>query len=247
MNFRIPKFLSKFVAIALSLFLLASAGLATYLSNKYTPQVLTVALPAPSDMAKAGLQAPQVETDTAVFAGGCFWGVQKVFQHTKGVISATSGYAGGKEKDAIYSMVSTGSSGHAEAVQVRFDPKQVSYEELLQVYFSAAHDPTQRNAQYPDEGPQYRSAVFYTNDYQKLLTERYIMQVDGLAVFTKPIATVLTPLADSGFYRAEAVHQNYATRYPNNAYIAQFDLPKLEKFKELMPVLYKENPVLLLN
>jgi peptide-methionine (S)-S-oxide reductase len=221
--------------------------LATYLSAKYTPQVLTVALPAPSDIVKAGLTAPQNVTDVVVFAGGCFWGVQKVFQHTKGVISATSGYAGGKEKDAIYSVVSTGSSGHAEAVQVRFDPKQVSYDELLQIYFSVAHDPTQRNAQYPDEGPQYRSAVFYTNDYQKKLTERYIAQVNALEVFTKPIATVLTPLADSGFYRAEEVHQNYATRYPNNAYIAQFDLPKLEKFKQLLPILYADTPNLLLN
>jgi peptide-methionine (S)-S-oxide reductase len=247
MNLRLPKIFSKFDAIALSLFLLASVGLATYLSNKYTPQVLTAALPAPSDLVKAGLQAPLVEADVAIFAGGCFWGVQKVFQHTKGVISATSGYAGGKEKDAIYSMVSTGSSGHAEAVQVRFDPKLVSYEELLQIYFTVAHDPTQRNAQYPDEGPQYRSAVFYTNDYQKQLTERYITQVNALGVFTKPIATMLTPLADSGFYRAEELHQNYATRYPNNAYIAQFDLPKLEKFKELLPVLYQENPNLLLN
>jgi peptide-methionine (S)-S-oxide reductase len=232
MNLRLPKIFSKFDAIALSLFLLASVGLATYLSNKYTPQVLTAALPAPSDLVKAGLQAPLVEADVAIFAGGCFWGVQKVFQHTKGVISATSGYAGGKEKDAIYSMVSTGSSGHAEAVQVRFDPKLVSYEELLQIYFTVAHDPTQRNAQYPDEGPQYR---------------RYITQVNALGVFTKPIATMLTPLADSGFYRAEELHQNYATRYPNNAYIAQFDLPKLEKFKELLPVLYQENPNLLLN
>ena len=241
------KFLSKFDVFALSLFLLASIGLSTYLSNKYTPQMLTAALPAPSDLVKAGLQAPQVETDVAVFAGGCFWGVQKVFQHTKGVISATSGYAGGKEKDAIYSMVSTGSSGHAEAVQVRFDPKQVSFEELLQIYFTVAHDPTQRDAQYPDDGPQYRSAVFYTNDYQKKLTERYIAQVNALEVFTKPIATVVSPLADSGFYRAEDAHQNYATRYPTNAYIAQFDLPKLEKFKELLPVLYRENPSLLLN
>jgi peptide-methionine (S)-S-oxide reductase len=247
MNIGLPKFLSKFDAIALSLFLLASIGLATYLSNKYTPQVLTAALPAPSDLVKAGLQTPNVETDVVVFAGGCFWGVQKVFQHTKGVISATSGYAGGKEKDAIYSMVSTGSSGHAEAVQVRFDPKQVSYEELLQIYFTVAHDPTQRNAQYPDQGPQYRSAVFYANDYQKQLTERYIAQVNALAAFTKPIATVLTPLADSSFYRAEDVHQNYATRYPTNAYIAQFDLPKLEQFKALLPALYRESPVLLLN
>jgi peptide-methionine (S)-S-oxide reductase len=247
MNIGLPKFLSKFDAIALSLFLLASIGLATYLSNKYTPQVLTAALPAPSDLVKAGLQTPNVETDVVVFAGGCFWGVQKVFQHTKGVISATSGYAGGKEKDAIYSMVSTGSSGHAEAVQVRFDPKQVSYEELLQIYFTVAHDPTQRNAQYPDQGPQYRSAVFYANDYQKQLTERYIAQVNALEVFTKPIATVLTPLADSSFYRAEDVHQNYATRYPTNAYIAQFDLPKLEQFKALLPALYRESPVLLLN
>jgi len=171
--------------------------------------------------------------------------VQSVFQHTQGVISAVSGYAGGLEKDAQYAYVTTGSTGHAEAVQVVYDPKQISYEQLLRVYLTVAHDPTQRNAQHPDEGPQYRSAVFYANDYQRQLTERYIAQVDSLEVFTRPIVTQLTPLASTGFYPAEEAHQNFAAKNPNNAYIAQFDKPKLVTFKSLLPELFREKPVLL--
>lgn len=242
-----PKILSKFDVISLSLFLLASVVLSTYLMNRYTPQILKEALPEASDIVKAGLKAPQSSPQTVVFAGGCFWGVQLVFQHTEGVISAVSGYAGGKAQDAIYSMVSTGGSGHAEAVQVTYDPAQISYAQLLQVYFTVAHDPTQRNAQYPDDGPQYRSAIFFTSDdgeFQKHLAERYIAQIDSVQVFSKPIATVLTPLRASGFYPAEAEHQNFALRNPSHSYIAQFDTPKLEVFKRLLPALYRDVPVL---
>lgn len=240
-----PKLFSRFNVIALSLYLLASAGLATYLSNRYVLQTLSQALPPASSIVKAGIKEPTDGAQSVVFAGGCFWGVQSVFQHTQGVISAVSGYAGGQEKDAQYAYVTTGSTGHAEAVQVVYDPKQISYEQLLRVYLTVAHDPTQRNAQYPDEGPQYRSAVFYANDYQRQLTERYIAQVDSLEVFTRPIVTQLTPLASTGFYPAEDEHQNYAAKNPNNAYIAQFDKPKLVTFKSLLPELFRDKPVLL--
>ncbi len=240
-----PKLYSRFNVIALSLYLLASAGLATYLSNRYVLQTLSQALPPASSIVKAGIKEPTDGAQSVVFAGGCFWGVQSVFQHTQGVISAVSGYAGGQEKDAQYAYVTTGSTGHAEAVQVVYDPKQISYEQLLRVYLTVAHDPTQRNAQYPDEGPQYRSAVFYANDYQRQLTERYIAQVDSLEVFTRPIVTQLTPLASTGFYPAEEAHQNFAAKNPNNAYIAQFDKPKLVTFKSLLPELFREKPVLL--
>ncbi|MBK9339221.1 MAG: peptide-methionine (S)-S-oxide reductase MsrA [Rhodoferax sp.] len=240
-----PKLFSRFNIIALSLYLLASAGLATYLSNRYVLQTLSQALPPASSIVKAGIKEPTDGAQSVVFAGGCFWGVQSVFQHTQGVISAVSGYAGGQEKDAQYAYVTTGSTGHAEAVQVVYDPKQISYEQLLRVYLTVAHDPTQRNAQYPDEGPQYRSAVFYANDYQRQLTERYIAQVDSLEVFTRPIVTQLTPLASTGFYPAEDEHQNFAAKNPNNAYIAQFDKPKLVTFKSLLPELFREKPVLL--
>ena len=240
-----PKLFSRFNVIALSLYLLASAGLATYLSNRYVLQTLSQALPPASSIVKAGIKEPTDGAQSVVFAGGCFWGVQSVFQHTQGVISAVSGYAGGQEKDAQYAYVTTGSTGHAEAVQVVYDPKQISYEQLLRVYLTVAHDPTQRNAQYPDEGPQYRSAVFYANDYQRQLTERYIAQVDSLEVFTRPIVTQLTPLASTGFYPAEDEHQNFAAKNPNNAYIAQFDKPKLVTFKSLLPELFREKPVLL--
>lgn len=240
-----PKLFSRFNVIALSLYLLASAGLATYLSNRYVLQTLSQALPPASSIVKAGIKEPTDGAQSVVFAGGCFWGVQSVFQHTQGVISAVSGYAGGQEKDAQYAYVTTGSTGHAEAVQVVYDPKQISYEQLLRVYLTVAHDPTQRNAQYPDEGPQYRSAVFYANDYQRQLTERYIAQVDSLEVFTRPIVTQLTPLASTGFYPAEEAHQNFAAKNPNNAYIAQFDKPKLVTFKSLLPELFREKPVLL--
>ena len=181
-------------------------------------------------------------TATAVFAGGCFWGIQAVFQHTKGVLSAVSGYAGGEQKDAKYEQVSGGGTGHAESVQVVFDPKLISYAQLLQIYFSVAHDPTQLDRQYPDVGPQYRSAVFYKDAGQKMLAERYIAQLDAAKVFPRKIVTKLTPLKD--FYAAEKYHQNYATLNPESAYIARYDLPKIGNLKALMPALYRDDPVL---
>ena len=181
-------------------------------------------------------------TETAVFAGGCFWGVQGVFQHTAGVLSAVSGYAGGDKGTATYETVSSGRTGHAESVQVTYDPKQVSFGTLLQVYFSVAHDPTTLNRQGPDSGTQYRSAVFYRNADQKQVTERYIAQLDAAKVFPARIVTQVVPL--TGFYPAEAYHQDYATLHPDSPYIARFDLPKIANLKATLPQLYRDKPVL---
>jgi len=181
-------------------------------------------------------------TETAVFAGGCFWGVQAVFQHTKGVLNAVSGYAGGDQRTARYELVGTGRTGHAESVQVTYDPKQVSFGTLLQIYFSVAHDPTTLNRQGPDAGPQYRSALFYRNAEQKRVAESYIAQLNAAKVFPSRIVTEVGPL--TGFYPAEAYHQNYATRHPDSPYIATFDLPKIVNLKAALPQLYREQPVL---
>jgi len=188
--------------------------------------------------------APAIAThsETAVFSGGCFWGVQKVFQHVKGVQSAVSGYAGGSSATAEYEIVSTGSTGHAESVQVRFDPTVVSYGTLLRVFFSVAHDPTEVDRQGPDGGPQYRSNVFTTNDDQKRVAEAYIRQLDAAKVFAQRIATRVDPLP--AFYPAEAHHQNYATLHPDSRYIAIYDLPKVRNLERLFPQLYRADPVL---
>jgi peptide-methionine (S)-S-oxide reductase len=204
-----------------------------------------VVLPEPSSHVTAALVAPAGSQETAVFAGGCFWGIQAVFQHTRGVLNAASGYAGGKAADADYETVSGGSTGHAESVQVTFDPRQVSYAQLLQIYFSVAHDPTQLNRQYPDSGSQYRSAVFTTTPAQQQTTQRYIAQLDTAHVFSSKIVTQISPL--QAFYPAEKYHQNYATLHPDEPYIAQFDLPKIANLKAMMPALYREQAVLVAN
>lgn len=196
-----------------------------------------VNLPAPAVDAPA-----TAATETAVFAGGCFWGVQAVFQHTKGVLNAVSGYAGGEKPTAQYETVGSGLTGHAESVQVTYDPKQVSYGKLLQVFFSVAHDPTQYNRQGPDAGPQYRSAVFYATPKQKEVAEKYIAQLDAAKVFRKPIVTQVNPL--KGFYPAEAYHQDYATLHPTSPYIAVYDAPKIAQLKATMPQVWREKPVL---
>jgi peptide-methionine (S)-S-oxide reductase len=198
-----------------------------------------VKLPAPAMDTPASAQA---DRDTAVFAGGCFWGVQAVFQHTQGVLNAMSGYAGGEKATASYSLIGTGRTGHAESVQITYDPKQISYGKLLQIYFSVAHDPTTLNRQGPDHGTQYRSAVFYQNATQKQVTERYIAQLDAAKVFPAKIVTQLAPL--TAFYPAEAYHQDYATLNPNQPYIARFDRPKIANLKTMMPELYRDKPVL---
>ena len=173
---------------------------------------------------------------TAVLAGGCFWGVQGVFQHTAGVVNAVSGYAGGSKATADYNMVSTGATGHAESVEIKYDPKKISYGKLLQIYFSVAHDPTQLNRQGPDSGTQYRSAIFTTSDEQKKVAEAYIAELNNAKVFKKPIVTKVAPL--QGFYPAEAYHQDYAALHPNNPYIVYNDAPKVVHLREQFPGLY---------
>lgn len=202
-----------------------------------------VAVPLPPPMLDTPLtQAAQPAQETAVFAGGCFWGVQAVFQHTRGVLNAVSGYAGGDKATARYTLIGSGRTGHAESVQITFDPKQISYGKLLQIYFSVAHDPTQLNRQGPDAGTQYRSAVFYSDASQQQVAARYIAQLDAAHVFPRKIVTQLAPL--TGFYRAEDYHQDYATLNPQSPYIARFDLPKIASLKTLMPELYRDKPVL---
>ncbi len=199
-----------------------------------------VIIPAPAVDAQAsnGIQ-------TAVIAGGCFWGVQGVFQHTAGVVSAISGYAGGNKSTADYNMVSTGSTGHAESVEIKYDPKQISYGKILQIFFSVAHDPTQLNRQGPDSGTQYRSAIFTTSEEQKNVADAYIAQLNAAKVYKKPIVTTVGPL--EGFYPAEAYHQDYLTLHPNQPYIAFNDIPKVENLKKIFTQDYIEKPTLVSN
>ncbi len=193
-----------------------------------------VKLPAPTVDAPRAAKAGR---ETAVFAGGCFWGVQAVFQHVDGVSEALSGYAGGSAATASYDLVSTGDTGHAESVRVTFDPAKVSYGQLLQVFFSVAHDPTELNRQGPDTGTQYRSAIFFTSAEQKRVAEAYVAQVDRAKVFRSPVVTAMGALV--AFYPAEAHHQNYATLHPNNPYILINDAPKVTHLRELFPTLYR--------
>src|SRR5258707_8347463 len=179
--------------------------------------------------------APSAALDTVVVAGGCFWGVQGVFQHVKGVVQATSGYSGGNVESPYYELVSSGSTGHAESVQEVYDPSQISYGTLLMIFFSVAHDPTQKDRQGPDIGTQYRSAIFYKTDEQKKIAEAYIAQINTAKVYERPIATQVAPF--SAFYAAEDYHQNYLTKHPNDPYISFNDLPKLERLKSKYPEL----------
>jgi peptide-methionine (S)-S-oxide reductase len=174
----------------------------------------------------------------AVFAGGCFWGMDAVFRHVKGVSQVVSGYAGGGADTANYETVSTGTTGHAESVEVFFDPSQVSYHDLLEVFFLVAHDPTELNRQGPDSGTQYRSSIFYTNNEQKKMAEEYIAQLDQKKAFPEPIVTKVVPL--TGFYPAEAYHQNYLALHSDQPYIVINDLPKLERLQETFPKLCRK-------
>ena len=196
-----------------------------------------VVIPAPAaDLAEEGATA------TAVFAGGCFWGVQGVFQHVEGVTEAVSGYAGGDAADATYDQVSGGATEHAEVVEVTYDPAVVSYGDLLQVYFSVAHNPTQLNFQGPDRGAQYRSAIFVADQAQADVASAYIAQLDATDAYPAPIVTTIEPL--DAFYPAEAYHQDYLTRNPTQPYIVYNDLPKLEALEALFPELWSETPEL---
>jgi peptide-methionine (S)-S-oxide reductase len=181
--------------------------------------------------------APTKSKQTAVFAGGCFWGVQGVFEHVKGVTSATSGYSGGFVKSPSYETVSTGVTGHAESVSVVYDPSQISYGQLLMVYFSVVHDPTQLDRQGPDTGSQYRSSIFYTSDEQKRIAEAYVSQLTAGKLYERPIVTKIVPFA--AFYPAEDYHQDYLKRHPDNPYIAFNDQPKIDALKREFPDLYR--------
>ena len=213
-----------------ALFLVGSLLGATACTAKANP---AAPVPAPA------VDAPRTSTpgrQTAVLSGGCFWGVQAVFKHVKGVISATSGYAGGSAKTAEYETVSTGETGHAESVQVVYDPSQITYGELLRVFFSVAHDPTELNRQGPDVGTPYRSSIFYNSEEQKKIADAYITQLDQARVFSKPIVTKVVPL--QGFFPAEAYHQNYAELHPTQPYIMFNDAPKVEHLRKEFPELY---------
>ena len=220
---------------SVALVLAAAFALAPLMARAET----AVAVPPPAPEAPA--QANGLET--AVLAGGCFWGIQAVYQHVKGVTNAVSGYAGGAQKDADYNTVSAGSTGHAEAVKVTFDPRQVSYGKILQIYFSVAHDPTQLNRQGPDSGTQYRSEIFPQSDAQLKAAKDYIAQLDQAHAFKKPIATK-TATMKAAFYAAEDYHQDYATRHPYQPYIVINDAPKVEHLKAMYPDLWRETPVL---
>lgn len=198
---------------------------------------LLLALPALVPVHAATPQAATAREQTAVFAGGCFWGVDAVFKHVKGVIEAESGYAGGDPARTSYRQVSGGSTGHAEAVRVRFDPARVSYRQLLEVFFKVAHDPTQLNRQGPDVGTQYRSAIFYTNEEQRQQAQEQVRQYTEARTFPRPIVTQIAPLQQ--FHRAEDYHQNYLALHPTQAYIVIHDLPKLDKLRSSYPQLYQ--------
>jgi peptide-methionine (S)-S-oxide reductase len=185
---------------------------------------------------------PQAESEVAVLAGGCFWGVQGVFQHVKGVKGAVSGYVGGEKDTAVYQVVGRGTTGHAESVKVTFDPREITYAQILQIYFSVAHDPTQLNRQGPDSGTQYRSAIFPTSPEQAKVAEAYIAQLNHAKAFDKTIATKIE--GTKPFYPAELYHQDYLTLNPRQPYIVYNDLPKIENLKRIFPAVYREEPVL---
>jgi peptide-methionine (S)-S-oxide reductase len=193
----------------------------------------TVAIPDPAmDEPLANVKGEQ----TAVLSGGCFWGVEAVFEHVKGVTGVTSGYSGGTAKTADYESVSSGNTGHAESVRITYDTSQITYGQLLKVFFSVAHDPTQLNRQGPDTGTQYRSAIFYASDEQKRIAESYINQLNGAKLFKRGIVTKVAAL--KAFYEAEAYHQNYAAAHPDQPYIVTHDLPKVENLRKHLPGLY---------
>jgi len=232
--------MSQFSRLSLCAAAIGALAIAAFVAVPTRAAEEAVVIPAPATDV-----APTDGLQTAVVAGGCFWGVQGVFQHTAGVVNAVSGYAGGNQMTATYEQVSTGTTGHAESVQIKFDPKKISYGKILQIYFSVAHDPTQLNRQGPDSGTQYRSAIFTTSDEQKKVAESYIAQLNAAKVYGKPIVTKVSAL--QGFFPAEAYHQDYLTLHPNQPYIAYNDLPKIENLKRLFAANYIEKPTLVKN
>lgn len=226
----------RFICVLIS----GSALLTSCGGNKNS--TFTAAINPPSikaDLTPSPLRTPVKigeKLQTAVFAGGCFWGVEAVFEHVKGVSDVTSGYSGGAAKTANYPAVGGGDTGHAEAVEITFDPSLISYEQLLKVFFSVAHDPTELNRQGPDTGTQYRSAIFYTNDEQKRLAESYVAELTSAKVFNRPVVTQITAL--DAYYKAENYHQDYLAQHPNQPYIVINDQPKVENLQKQFPELY---------
>jgi peptide-methionine (S)-S-oxide reductase len=223
-----------------ALLALALVGVVFWRSPLLGAEAPVIVAPPIVDNAKAA--AP---SQTAVLAGGCFWGVQGVYEHVRGVKNVLAGYAGGNQATADYESVSSGTTGHAESVKIVFDPAEITYGQILQIAFSVVHDPTQLNRQGPDVGSQYRSAVFYADESQKRIAEAYIGQLSQSHAFSRPIVTRVDPL--KGFYAAEGYHQDYLMRNPNVPYIAMFDIPKIENFKRAFPELYSGRPVFARN
>jgi len=218
--------------------LVVVAGLAILLAtNRFHAASAAIALPDPAVDETLALKKGHA---TVVIAGGCFWGVQAVFEHVKGVKRATSGYAGGTLTNPDYEAVSSGATGHAESVEVEYDPSQITLGGLLKVFFSVAHDPTELNRQGPDAGTQYRSAIFFANQDQQRIAQAYVDQLNQAKLFSHPIVTQIAPLKN--FYPAEAYHQDYAAHHPDNPYIAMFDLPKVKNLQKQFPNLYVANP-----
>jgi len=232
-----PRHLSRLSLCAAAIGALAIAAVAIS-PSRASEEAVIIPPPAIDVQAADGIQ-------TAVIAGGCFWGVQGVYQHTSGVLNAVSGYSGGSKMTANYTMIGTGTTGHAEAVEIKYDPKKISYGKILQIFFSVVHDPTQLNRQGPDTGTQYRSAIFTANDEQKKVAEAYIAQLNAAKVYKKPIVTKVGPL--QAFFAAEDYHQDYLTLHPNQPYIAFNDIPKVENLKKIFTENYIEKPTLVSN
>jgi peptide-methionine (S)-S-oxide reductase len=229
------------VAVAISLGLCLGAPLAARAAE------VAVVIPSPlldnPEVSGPKVSGPKVSgsLQTAVLAGGCFWGVQGVYQHVRGVHRVRSGYSGGTKATAEYEAVSRGDTGHAESVEISFDPKELSYGEILQIFFSVVHDPTQLNRQGPDTGTQYRSNIFYVDESQKRIAQAYITQLEGIKAFARPLVTRVDPL--SAFYPAEAYHQDFLIRNPTYPYIVINDLPKIENLRTVFPARFRERPV----
>jgi len=228
-------FLAKGALLALAL---SAAAVFWQTPARSAEDAVVIPPPAMDEKAASG-------TEKAIFAGGCFWGVQGVFQHVKGVSKAVSGYTGGAKDDAVYETVGTGRTGHAESVEITYEPSKVTYGQLLQVYFSVAHNPTQLNFQGPDSGTQYRSTIFAENDTQKKIAQSYIDQLDKAKLYAAPIVTTIE--TGKTFYPAENYHQDFLTLNPTYPYIVYNDLPKVANLKQLFPALYSEKPVLVLS
>ena len=226
--------LSKF---SLGAFTAAALAVTALVASPLLAAEEAVVIPAPANDVESA-----TGVQTAVLAGGCFWGVQGVFQHTAGVVNAVSGYSGGEKSTATYNAISSGTTGHAEAVEIKYDPKKISYGKILQIFFSVVQDPTQLNRQGPDSGTQYRSEIFATTADQKKIADDYVAQLNAAKVYPKPIVTKISPL--KAFYPAEAYHQDYLVLHPNQPYIAINDIPKVENLKKLFGQNYIEKPTL---